>query len=122
MLTIHRSAKTVRDGSSAQGCGPTPDTDYMASEEFDGMTYADRCFACDRRTEPREMFGPTTANGHTAARAFYTCDESHPADVPHADWWVDWYDGERHERIRIFDPSTGDKNAGSTWSGVPLPI
>lgn len=67
------------------------------------------------------MFGPTL-HGHTAARAFYNRGEPHSVDVPHADWWVDWYDGERRERIRIFDPSMGDKNAGSTWSGVPFPI
>lgn len=81
--------------------------------------YADRCFVCWRTVEPREVWRNPDLNGHDVARAFYTCVAEH--DLPHVDWWTDWRDFSVLERIRITDPSMGDVNAGTTWSGTPLP-
>jgi hypothetical protein len=63
-------------------------------------------------TEPREI-AEAVGDGHSAARTYYTCDEPH--DVPHADWWVDWRDGEILERIRMWPAPV---IVGSTLEGA----
>ena len=81
------------------------------SEEFDGMAFADECFACHRpglRLEGH-LLRPIAG----AYRSFHECKEEH-VDVTHADWWADVVGGKVEERIQIFDPTKGD--GGTTWS------
>ena len=85
----------------------------MANEEL----YPDRCFACWRTVDPREVWRNADLNGHDVARAFYTCTADH--DLSHVDWSTDWRDFIPFERFRIVDPSLDD--GGTTWGGMLLP-